>query len=124
MIIYSDVGDMNNYNRERAQALVVNLLLAYIKHNNNNISLYKLVHSFCKIYLPFGYEPRSSSRSKEEKVIIKEGPNHCDNSSSKSNRRNRSKSFGGGCDNNKKSGNFISSKFDTIFFKNSNKVSR
>lgn len=98
-----NIADLDSNNINRSQALVVNVLLSFIKRQKNT-SFYRLVHSFCRIYLPYGYEFRSSCINREE-IVIKESSN-C--------RRNRSKSLGGS---DKKSINFIS-KIDTIFFKN------
>ncbi|GAA5797890.1 hypothetical protein HPULCUR_003286 [Helicostylum pulchrum] len=95
----------DGYNRDRAQALVVNVLLSFVKRHNNP-SLFKLVHSFCRIYLPYGYDFRSSGIGigiGREELITKEVTN----------RRSRSKSLGGS----DKKGNFISSKIDNIFSK-------
>ncbi|KAI8049405.1 hypothetical protein BDF21DRAFT_392738 [Thamnidium elegans] len=94
----------DGHNRDRAQALVVNVLLSFVKRHNNP-SLFKLVHSFCRIYLPYGYDFRSSGIGiGREELITKEVAN----------RRSRSKSLGGS----DKKGNFISSKIDNIFSKN------
>ncbi|CAO3625060.1 unnamed protein product [Mucor hiemalis] len=108
-IMESKCNDLNSTNRERSQALVVNLLLSHIKRNNSP-SLSKLVHSFCKIYLPTGYESRLSSAN----IITKE-------KSCNKNNRSRSKSVSGG--EKKSNSNFISNKIDTIFFK-TNKINR
>lgn len=80
---------------------MVNVLLSFNKRQKGT-SLYKLVQSFCRIYLPHGYEYKSWNR---EEIVIKEN---------NSNRRHRSKSLG----NDKKGVNFISGKIDTFFFKN------
>ncbi|KAG1049583.1 hypothetical protein G6F55_012199 [Rhizopus delemar] len=50
------------YNSERSQALIVNLLLSYIKHTKNGYcqEVSKLVHSFCLVHLPAGYQQYSN----------------------------------------------------------------
>lgn len=50
------------YNSERSQALIVNLLLSYIKHTKNGYcqEISKLVHSFCLVHLPAGYQQYSN----------------------------------------------------------------
>lgn len=106
------LDDLNSYDRERSQALVVNLLLTYIKRNNSP-ALSKLVHSFCKIYLPFGYESRLSSSNS----ISKENNAH-------NNRRNRSKSLSGNNIEKKNSNSFLSNTIDTFFFSKANRVNR
>jgi hypothetical protein len=91
-------GDLKSYNRNRSQTLVVNLLLSQIKRRNRDSTTFKLVHSFCRIYLPFGYD----HRVEEPSVAL---------SNNSTNRRNRSKSMGNNIDSKKSSG-FIASKFD------------
>ncbi|KAL0140000.1 RGS domain-containing protein [Mucor lusitanicus] len=59
-IMESKCSDLKSYNRSRSQALVVNLLLSQIKRRNRDSATFKLVHSFCRIYLPFGYDHRLS----------------------------------------------------------------
>ncbi|RCI04104.1 hypothetical protein CU098_012777 [Rhizopus stolonifer] len=55
-IMESKCSDMNAFNRERSQALVINLLLSHMRCKNRDSTTYKLVHSFCRIYLPYGYQ--------------------------------------------------------------------
>lgn len=107
-------GDLKSYNRSRSQALVVNLLLSQIKRRNRDSATFKLVHSFCRIYLPFGYDHRLS----EEPTSI------ATSSSSATNRRSRSKSMSNSSES-KKSNGFIASKFDIFKLsrKWSNKIS-
>lgn len=102
------IDNLDASNIKRTQAIAVNILLSFIKRQRNT-SFYRLVHSFCRIYLPYGYEFKTFCLNREEVVIT-------DSSSTSQERRHRSKSLGGVSD--KKSPNFISSKIDTIFFKN------
>lgn len=91
-------GDLKSYNRNRSQALVVNLLLSQIKRRNRDSTTFKLVHSFCRIYLPYGYD----NRLEEPSVTT---------SNNSTNRRSRSKSIGNNTDGKKNNG-FIASRFD------------
>ncbi|KAK4510479.1 class II myosin [Mucor velutinosus] len=100
-IMESKCSDLKSYNRSRSQALVVNLLLSQIKWRNRDSATFKLVHSFCRIYLPFGYDHR----------LLEEPTSTPTSSSSITNRRSRSKSTSNSSES-KKNGGFITSKFD------------
>lgn len=109
------IGDLNANNKQRSQALVTNLLLSHVKRKNRDTVTFKLVHSFCRIYLPVGYDSRlniynnNNQQAEDKAPELLPPPSGTSVSASTSNRRNRSKSMG---NDSKKSHGFISSRLD------------
>ncbi|CAO3703703.1 unnamed protein product [Rhizopus stolonifer] len=67
--------DAKSCNSERLQGLIVNLLLTYTNHNKNKYSqeISKLVHSFCLVHLPLGYQLLTTPKKQEHKKHTRMG---------------------------------------------------